>query len=376
MSLLKINASWQAVKAFFRHLRNNKPAGSGQATSLGPNPRRPQEPVPPFPYITESVSFTSEAGKVTLAGELTRPSTDAPCPAVVLVHGSGAHTRDEVIFLHKPFLLLADCLTRRGFAVLRYDKRGVGASTGDINTATTFSFADDAQAAVEFLKTRAGIDSKRIGVIGHSEGGMIAPVVASRSADVGFIVLLAGPGVTGEQILLTQIEALGKASGKMSKEQLAKAVSLAKSTYDILNREPDNEAAASEIQAMRYLFGVPGKALNDGISTLTSPWFRGFVAFDPQPILEQVKCPVLALNGDKDLQVLAGENLKAIGVALVRGENSNVTLVMVPGVNHLFQSCTSGLPDEYGQIEETISPAVLDLIGSWLEKQKTAEGKS
>lgn len=364
-------------------------------------PRRPQEPKPPFPYKCEDVQFKD--GDAVLSGTLTVPAGGAAgvgaasdpgsalgagsvstaderasartYPAVVLIHGSGPHDRDETIFSHKPFLLLADYLTRRGIVVLRYDKRGCGKSTGNIKAATTKDFSDDALAAVEFLKTRAEVDESRIGLIGHSEGGVIAPCVAGQSSDVHFIVLMAASALPGDQILLSQVRALSRDS---SKAELAKNLEIASSTYAILKAEPDNAKAVEQIKAMRKRLGAPEytssgqlqqaaqQELNAGLPAMTSAWYRYFISFDPREALAKVKCPVLALNGELDSQVPASQNLAAIKSSLEAGGNKNLTVVTLPGLNHLFQHCKSGLPGEYASIEETISPSVLKQIGDWI----------
>lgn len=327
-------------------------------------PPRPQEPTYPLPYIEEPVLFAS--GSVVLSGTLTRPPQDKPCPAVVLVHGSGKHNRDETIFFHKPFLLLSDFLTRRGIAVLRYDKRGAGASTGVYGESTTMDFAQDAEAAVRFLSTHEHVDGQRIGIVGHSEGGIIAPIVANRCSAVRMIVLLAGSALPGEQILLSQLYAIGKAEG-LSEQVLAQRLARARSIYHIVKTEANNETASALIQAkLPPASGSADAHQEKGAEGLavTGNWYRYFIEYDPRPALSKVKCPVLVLIGDKDLQVVLADNMPEFRAALA--QNRDATFVPVAGVNHLFQTCVTGTPSEYGSIEETIAPVVLELLWQWL----------
>ncbi len=337
---------------------------------------RPQEPQPPFPYLTEDVSVRNEKTGITLAGTLTLPGNGKKFPAVVLITGSGPQNRDEELMGHKPFLLLADYLTRKGIAVLRCDDRGVGKSEGKFSTATTFDFATDAEAALNFLKTRPEVDTSKLGLIGHSEGGIIAPVIASRNKEVDFIVLMAGTGVTGEQVLITQTLAIQKADSSNEDEKL-RAQAINRKIYEIVKKNPDDGAAAD---AIRKFIQKENKAevkrggndtlssasIEQSIKTVTSPWFRTFLTLDPQEYLRKVHCYVLAINGDLDEQVDSKINLPAIEQALIFGGNSKYTIEEVHGVNHLFQTAKTGSPSEYGTIEETIQPKVLELIGSWI----------
>jgi hypothetical protein len=301
------------------------------------------------------VTFDSAPG-VRLAGTLTVPRTPGPHPAVVLISGSGAQDRDETIFDHKPFLVLADHLTRQNIAVLRYDDRGVGGSTGSSAGATTMDFSADVVAAVDLLKTRKEVDASRIGLVGHSEGGLIASMVASRTADVRFQVLLASSGVVGETLLYHQASRLAKALGA-NEEQLTKGRALQSQLYEILKTEKDVETMRARIRALN------GEA---SAQLLTTPWFRFFLTYDPAVTLRTVKVPTLALNGEHDLQVSASENLAAIESALKAGGNRDVTVRSLPRLNHLFQTSRTGLPAEYGTISETFSPDVLAIVSGWI----------
>jgi pimeloyl-ACP methyl ester carboxylesterase len=316
---------------------------------------RPQEPQPPFPYDVHDVTFDSAPG-VRLAGTLTVPRTPGPHPAVVLISGSGAQDRDETLFDHKPFLVLADHLTRQNIAVLRYDDRGVGGSTGSSAASTTMDFSADVVAAVDLLKTRKEVDASRIGLVGHSEGGVIASMVASRTTDVTFQVLLASSGVVGETLLYQQASRLAKALGA-NDEQLTKGRALQSQLYEILKTEKDVETMRARIRALN------GEA---SAQVLTTPWFRFFLTYDPAVTLRQVKVPTLALNGENDLQVSATENLAAIESALKAGGNRDVTVRSLPRLNHLFQTSRTGLPAEYGAISETFSPEVLAIVSDWI----------
>jgi uncharacterized protein len=338
---------------------------------------RPQEPKPPFPYDEEEVSYENKRDGVKLAGTLTLPRGKASSPAVILITGSGPQNRNEELLGHKPFLVLADYLTRRGVAVLRVDDRGVGGSTGAVPNSTSENFAADALAGIEFLKGHKGIDVKRIGLIGHSEGGLIAPLVASQSDDVAFIVLLAGPGLPGEDILLAQGALILKASGA-GPEALAKQRATQEMMFAVLKQEKDNATAEKN---MREEFDKQTAGLSEDekvqakqileaqIKMVLSPWFRYFLTYDPRPTLAKVKCPVLALNGENDLQVPGAENLREIEATLKAAGNKDVTVMRLPKLNHLFQTSETGLPGEYVKIEETFAPVALKTIGDWILKR-------
>lgn len=336
---------------------------------------RPQEPKEPFLYRQEEVKIENIDANVTLAGTLTIPDQEGTFSSVILISGSGAQNRNEELMGHKPFLVLADYFTRNGIAVLRYDDRGVGESTGDFFSATSKDFASDALFAVEFLKKRKDIN--RIGIIGHSEGGVIAPMVAVKSDDVDFIILLAGTGLPGDQILLLQTELISKANG-ISEEDIQDILSISRKTYNIILTEHDSVEANKKL---RDLFEKTYDSLSDQekeevgdkdnfiemkLKTILSPWFRYFITYNPYPTLTEVKCPVLAINGEKDLQVPPKENLSAIERALKEGSNENYKIVELPGLNHLFQTAETGSPLEYGKIEETFSADAMKLILDWI----------
>jgi pimeloyl-ACP methyl ester carboxylesterase len=338
---------------------------------------RPQEPKPPFPYRSEDVTFENKAAGVTLAGTLTMPETGSNFTAVILISGSGPQNRDEELMGHKPFLVIADYLTRRGIAVLRYDDRGTAQSTGNFTAATTADFADDAESAFAYLKTRKEINPRKIGLMGHSEGGIIAPMVAARQKDIGFIVMLAGTGIRGDKLLLLQEELVYKVED-VPENTIAEMLKINSRIFDKIVQAKENlsmqeitdfmTAMKSDITAM-----VPeGMGADDYIQRfaqqMSSPWMQYFLRYDPAPALEKVKCPVLAVNGSKDLQVPAKENLPAISAALKKGGNKKVTVKEYPDLNHLFQECATGSPNEYASIEQTFSPKVLSDLGDWILK--------
>ncbi len=343
------------------------------------NKLRPQEPAEPYPYKIEEVYFNNYNQNITLAGTLTIPEGEGSFPAVVLISGSGPQNRDEEIFNHRPFKVIADYLTRNGIAVLRYDDRGIGKSTGNFSTSTTKDFALDAQSAVKFLKTRPEIDNKKIGLIGHSEGGIIAPIVASENNDIDFIILLAAPGISGEELLYLQTELISKSFGK-SDEQIQKDLEFNKNVYSVIKQDGSKEKMDQEILKLydSYYKTMTEEQKSDpsnskeyfenSINTLTSPWFRYFLTYDPKPVLEKVKCPVLALYGENDLQVPPIENKNALQYALKAGGNENFDIIVFPKLNHLFQTSNTGAISEYAKIEETFSPQVLKTIKDWITK--------
>ena len=345
---------------------------------------RPQEAKPPYPYDTVEVQFENKPAGVTLAGTLSVPKGNGPFPCAVMVTGSGPQNRDEALMGHRPFFVIADHLTRHGIAVLRYDDRGVAKSSGSFATATSDDFAEDALAAVEFLKLRKEVDAKHIGIIGHSEGGVIAPMCAAKSKDVAFIVLLAGTGMTGAELLPLQSKLIGMAAGVPAADAEIQAQDAAKFYAIMLAGKNDAELKeAIRVTALRQLKVAPEtKDLSDEelkkkaesvvaeqAAAVLSPWFKRFVGLDPRESLKKVTCPVLAVNGEKDLQVPPKENLPRIEKALKDAGNKDVTVTEFPGLNHLFQTCKTGSPAEYGEIEETFSPKALEAVTSWIRKR-------
>ena len=336
-------------------------------------PRRPQDPEPPFPYAAEEVTYRN--GDVTLAGTLTVPEGTAPFPAAILITGSGAQNRDEELLGHRPFLVLADHLTRRGIAVLRVDDRGVGGSSGSVAQSTSRDFATDVVAGVGFLRSDARI--REVGVIGHSEGGLVGPLAATLSDDIAFVVMLAGTGVPGTDILKLQLELISRAQGT-DDETLARQLELQQEVLDTLMSSAPMEERRARLRAVveeqmdlaPEAAGLDGEAreqaVQSGIASVLNPWFETFLTYDPRETLSQVQVPVLALNGDLDLQVDADQNMPEIARALLEGGNGDVTVRRFPGMNHLFQTAQTGAPTEYSAIEETMSPIVLEVISDWI----------
>jgi pimeloyl-ACP methyl ester carboxylesterase len=341
---------------------------------------RPQDPLQPYPYNEEEVGYKNSRDNVKLAGTLTVPRSGAPHPAVILITGSGSQDRNETAFGHRPFLVLADYLTRRGIAVLRVDDRGIGGSDLGSPSATSENYVNDVLAGIEYLKSRTEINPGQIGLVGHSEGGRIAPMASIRSQDVAFIVLMAGLGQTGEEAIYTQSRLLLKVGGA-SPEVAAQNAEVLKNIYAILKSETDDKRAEQKIREMlvkqegalseeqRKTFTNIKKTAESQIPMVLSPWFRYFIVYNPRPTLEKVKIPVLAINGENDLQVAHKENLDLIGAALKAGGNKDYTTKSFPKLNHLFQTSETGSLDEYGKIEETISPQVLETIADWILKR-------
>ena len=338
-------------------------------------PKRPQNPVPPYPYISEDADFENRAAHIALSGTFTIPHEPSGAaklrkpPAVVLISGSGPNARDEDVAGHKPFLVLADYLTRRGIAVLRYDKRGIGNSKGDYRAATSVDFAADASAAVDYLMARTDVDHRRIGLLGHSEGGILAPMVAAQRKDIAFVVMLAGTGIHGERVMLAQTDAMSRAEG-MSEAGIAHQHKRVARVAEILKAEPSIPAAAQQIHAE---FGYSPDV--DKMLLHNDAWSRYFLTYEPATALEKLRMPVLALIGELDLQVAADENLAAIEAALKKGGSDKYTVRRMPRLNHLFQTARTGAVSEYAQIEETIAPLALDTITQWIRRQTGLEKK-
>jgi dienelactone hydrolase len=343
---------------------------SGPVSALVP-PKRPQEEAivhGAVPYTSEHVSFTNTAAPgVTLDGTFSKPAGAGPFPSVVLIAGSGPNSRDEDLMGHKLFLVLADALNRQGIAVLRYDKRGIGYSTGTYESATTVDFTSDAIAAVAYLKARADVDRKRIGVLGHSEGGLIAPAVAVADPSVRFIVLMAGPGVRGDALFLKQIELVSRANGA-TEADIAKTLALSARGFAVIEASSDIADAKAKLERRAAQAIAAGQLTREqadqNIAKVTDPWMYTFLRYDPVPTLRQVRVPVLAINGSLDLQVEPRANLAGMKAALT--DDADVTIAELPGLNHLFQDAKTGSPNEYGEIEETIAPQALKAIGDWV----------
>ena len=335
----------------------------GGASPKPEPPKRPQNPAQPYPYRAEDLRYPNATAGIQLSATLTIPRGKGPFPAVALITGSGQQDRDESLMGHKPFLVLADYLTRHGIAVLRSDDRGAGGSGGDFAASTTTDFATDTEAAVAYLKTRPEVDPHRIGLAGHSEGGLIAPMVAARNHDVAFIVMMAGTGVSGDQIIVAQVIAGSEAAG-MSQDAAETAGARQKQIVDLVAHEKDEAVLKQKLRA--ELKGVPEAQFDSAYKQLTSPWYRFFLTYDPAAALKKVRCPVLAINGSKDTQVPPALNLPAIRAALQAGGNTHFEVDELPGLNHLFQHAKTGAVTEYAQIEETFAPEAMEKIATWI----------
>jgi uncharacterized protein len=340
---------------------------------------RPQTPKPPFLYNEEEITFDNKKDNIKLAGTFTFPKSKGVFPVVIMITGSGPQNRDEEILNHKPFAVIADDLTKKGIAVLRFDDRGVGKSTGKFAEATSADFVTDVEAAIDFLKTRKEVNLKKIGLIGHSEGGMIAPMVASKSKDISFIVLMAGPGTSIDELMIEQNTRALKLSGA-NDSYIKETTDLYKTIYAFikqndsenlkpkiiefvkseLSKSPDNKSLTKDrIDELAEQLG----------SSFSGKWFQYFIKYNPADSLLKVKCPVLAINGSLDFQVPATENLKAIEVALRKAGNKNFKIIELPDLNHLFQEATTGALNEYSKIEQTIAPVALTVMSDWIMAQ-------
>jgi pimeloyl-ACP methyl ester carboxylesterase len=341
-----------------------------RGSTAAAQPKRPQTPQPPFPYREEEVAFDNPLQPgVHLAGTLTLPQGKGPFPAAILITGSGQQDRDETLLGHKPFWVIADYLSRRGIAVLRVDDRGTGKSTGDVARATSEDFASDSNAAFAYLRTRPEIRPSAIGFIGHSEGGMIGPIAMASNKDAAFLVMLAGPGTNPVKLLLAQRRLIGAMTG-LSQAEMDKAEPVLAAMYNAIAAArtfEDGLAAARAILTPEALTAIGAPAATDPrivLARIGTPWFRYFLRYDPVPNLRAIRVPVLALNGSLDRQVPAKENLAAIRAALK--DNPDATVIELPGLNHLFQTAKTGAVGEYAEIEETIAPAALERMSSWI----------
>lgn len=331
-----------------------------------------QEPEKPYPYYTEDVIFDNKIDNVILKGTLSLPQKEGNFPVVILIPGYGKQSRDKEYLGHKSFLVLGDYLTKKGIGVLRFDDRGAGKSTGDYSKATTADFSKDVEAGVAYLKTRKEINKNKIGLLGHSEGGLISAIVAGNSKDINYIVSLAGPGLRGDEIML-QLRELILCDTSIPEAEIQKGQDQLRGAYNIiLNSASNNETLKTEIR--RYFKSTMGVTATDEdiIATsqaVLSPWMYHFLRFDPSTAFKKVKCPVLALNGAMDMQVSAEENLNAIKAAVLSGGNKKVTTKILPNLNHFFQQTQTGSPAEYTAIAQTFSPIALEEISRWILSQ-------
>lgn len=332
---------------------------------------RPQEPVKPYGYKSEDIKFTNVKENFILSGTLTMPQGEGPFPAIVLVSGSGPQNRDEEIMGHKPFLVLSDFLTKMGFAVLRYDDRGTGESEGNFDKSTTYDLLSDAEAAFDYLKGREDINGDKIGIAGHSEGGIIATLMADSRKETAFVVLLAAPMIKGSDLIILQQEMIARGSG-VPEEDISDYRSLNQSIMELIDQE--KEAADTiklrEMISAMIISATSGTA-NESISMAhakqyTTPWMLFFLRFNPATALREVKVPILAIYGSKDLQVPSRVNKEAFNKNVIPS-NKNVSVFEIEGLNHLLQEAETGLPKEYFSISHTISHKALNVIGEWLK---------
>jgi len=327
-------------------------------------PNRPQTPVPPFPYVAEEVTFRN--GAITLAGTLTLPAGEGPFPAVILLTGSGAQDRDETIVGHKAFAVWADALTRRGVAVLRYDDRGMGGSSGGSIDDTTADFAADAGAAMDFLRGRPEIDPARIGLMGHSEGGSTALIATSNGAQAAFVVMIAGPSVSGADILTGQSRAIVLASGGTEAQAAEAEATQARFMLAVLNNRDDGPAAEGAVEALAIEIGQPAAQAAGVARIMSSGWYRYFTAYDPAAAIRALHVPMLAIYADRDRNVPADQN--AAHLAQLKPD---AEIIVLPGLNHLMQHATTGLPNEYATITETLAPEAIATVTDWIVKVTT-----
>lgn len=351
--------------------------------------QRPQTPKAPFPYDVTDVVFTNQVDNIELAGTLTVPKGKTNCPVAILISGSGPQDRDETIMDHKPFWVLADHLSRNGIAVFRFDDRGIGQSKGKFDTATTLDFANDVKAAVAYVRSRNEIDPQSIGLIGHSEGGIIAPMVAADDPKIAWIVLMAGTGVNGEEVMYSQGRLIIQAEGG-SEVEMQRQLAIQKRCFEALGKSNGRPISQEDKDAIINLIigdlesgqnNANTKSVSDdkkkaliqlvqaNLNAMQLPWFRFFAAHEPGPVLERVLCPVLAINGEKDVQVDPKLNLAHIENSLKKAGNKHVTIKNLPDLNHMFQTCKTGAMSEYQSIEETMSPIALKTISDWIHGQ-------
>lgn len=346
---------------------------------------RPQTPKPPYTYNSEDIIFYSENKGLYYGATITTPKDGDKHPALIMITGSGPQNRDEEIFGHKPFAVVADHLTKQGYVVLRVDDRGVGKSGGDRTNTTSADYAQDVKEAIHYLKSRKEVDKKKIGLYGHSEGGMIAQMVAAESKDVAFIILMAAPGIKVTELMTEQNKAVLASGGldaatvesyaKLYKgivEQVAKATNQDTLRVKLIN-VVDKWLPTADKNTIATTIGITDvvskeKFVDEFMSQIWNKWWAFFLQYDPQPVLSKLSCKVLALNGDKDIQVLSRSNLEGINKALASSKSKDYETREVTGVNHLFQECTTCTAQEYGELEQTIKPEVLDIVTTWLNE--------
>ena len=346
--------------------------------------KRPQTPKSPAPYREERIVYHNKNKSIQYGATLTYPKAGKVRHAVILISGSGQQDRDETLFDHQPFWVIADHLTRNGIAVLRVDDRGVGLTTGNVGDATSLDFADDVLAGLGYLQSHPSLRPEKIGLIGHSEGGMIAPLAANQSADVAFIISMAGPGIKGSDLLLRQAKNRYRKMG-LNQDEIGVVADWLKNISMISERYPEKDKRSTAFQifmkdwlknqpdTLLSKVGFKGPEANKRIDAIAgahfAPWMRYFLQYDPANTLTKIRIPVLALNGGKDVQVYAEENLEGFEKWLTAAGNKNFKTVLLPDLNHMFQHAVTGEISEYGTIEETIAPEVLTILTDWIKER-------
>lgn len=347
--------------------------------------KHPQTPKPPYTYNSEDIIYYNDDKSIQYGATITTPKDDGKHPSVILISGSGAQNRDEEIFGHKPFAVMADHFTKNGYVVLRIDDRGIGETTGDVKNATSADYAKDVLNGIKYLKSRKEVDKDKIGLLGHSEGGIIAPLVANESNDVDFIILMAGPGVdlvqgmTEQNIAVLEKSGIAKTwaedYGKLYKSIMQELVTakskeeVTKNIHRVINNWKANTDNTVVVNTTGIIDATSQERVADNfIKLYNNPWFRYFIAYEPQPVLRKLDCKVLALNGSEDIQVLPESNLSGIETALNDSKVKTYEVKEIESANHLFQKCIECTVPEYGQLEQTIMPEVLDYITEWMNK--------
>lgn len=347
-------------------------------------PVRPQTPVPPFSYKSEDIEYFNGDNSIKYAGTITIPPGKGPFPAAILITGSGQQNRDETMAGHQPFAVIADHLTKQGFVILRVDDRGIGGTTGDVKNATTADFAKDVMVGLDYLKKRPEVNAKKLGMIGHSEGGMIAAMVGAERKDIDFIIFLAAPGIKITELMVEQNQAVLAKSGMPSKYVTAYAslyrklietivtsntAQVRENLTAVVDKWRDTTDKTAVISTTRIFNSKTRDEFVNQFATLAeNAWFSYFFRFDPVPYLEKLSGKILALNGSQDVQVVSASNLAGIKEALKKSKAKTVDVIELPGMNHLFQTCKDCSLVEYGRLDETFSPIALQKMSEWLKK--------
>lgn len=332
-----------------------------QSQEIAKKQSRPQTPSGPFPYVVEEVSIDN--GDITLSGTITKPAKTGKYPAAIMITGSGPQDRDETILGHKPFAVIADYLTKRGMLVLRFDDRGIGKSTGQFKGATIQDFATDVQAAFDHLARRSDVITGKIGLIGHSEGGVVAPLVGAKNKQVAFIVSLAGIGTSPKELYATQQRDILLLNGAQNGDLIYDTFMIA-IDHVVTGKEP-----AMVSQLLQKQLSYPVETAEFVSRFMSDPWFISLMNYDNNSVISQLAMPVLAINGEKDIQVEPKANLEGFKRNLIKAGNKDYTIIEVPGLNHLFQPSETGNPLEYGNIPITFDEATLKTVGDWITKR-------